>query len=231
MTLPAFDTIELVPEPFRPLYEVRDGKAHPKATPAPAPLGDGGEAALKAEREARKAAEKAAKDEKKRADDLEAARQATAANIPTDQLAKWTKEREDAVAAEAAKTQAAEAKLRQFEIGRLFRELAVLPDVNVFMERLDEDNLAIMTRRLGMTKGGALCVLDADGEPTTEDPKAHILGIKAKRPYLFRGSGSDGSGSEPSVAGGTTGYDAVAEGKRMAAEQKKANEASKLALT
>lgn len=230
MSFELYDTKDAVPEAQRATaVETKDGKwAAPKVS---APLGDGGESALKAERDARKAAEKLARDEKKRADDLERQREADAANIPKDQLEKWRQERDDAVAAEQAKTAEVNRKLDRVTVERHFREIAMLPDVNMFMERLDEDNLAIVTRRLGLSAAGTLCVTDADGQPTTEDPKAHILAMKAKRPYLFRGPGSNGSGSEQSNgAGGGGTYDAVAAGKAAAAAQKQSAASNALAF-
>lgn len=226
MALPVFDKMEDVPEAFRGEYEIRDGKAHPKP-----PVGDGGKAAIDAEREARKTAEKEAKDAKKALDDLKKENEARDANISADQLEKWKKEREDAVAAEQEKTRAAEAKLEAVEVERAVRALGADSTVNMYLERLDADIMPLVVKMFGRTKTGELAVKGADGALTTDDPKATLLGLKKKWPFLFRGDGSTGSGAEGSNGSdGGSGYDPVAAGKAAASAQKLSRENNALAF-
>ncbi len=229
-----FDTADAIPADRKTgAVELKDGKwAVPKVAAAPDPtLGDAGKRALDTERAAREKAETDLKDAQRKLDDAIKAQEAAKANLPKDQLDQWKLERDNAVKAEQEKTAAAEKKLQQFEVERLFRVVAVLPEVNVFMERMDDDNLAWMTRSLGLTGTKQLCVLDAEGKPTTEDVNAHLLAKKKQRPYLFRGAGGSGSGSEASADAGGSAYDPVAAGKAAAAAQKQSREGNKLAFT
>ncbi len=229
MPLQTYDSKDAVPEAQRATaIETKDGKFVSYSEPEP--LGDKGQKALDDERTARRAAEKLAKDEKKRADDLELQRQANEAKVPADQLEKWKQERDQAVAAEQAKTAEAERKLKRVEVERQFRDIAILPEVNMYMERMDAEMTAIVTRNLSVSDAGKLCVVDAEGKPTTDDPKAHVLAFKKTRPYLFRGPGSDGSGSQSSNGEGGGSYDPVAAGKKAAEQQKAANQGSGLAF-
>lgn len=85
MTWPQFDSQDEVPEAFRGQYEERDGKWQVKVE-EPKPLGDGGKAAVEAERTARKAAEDRAKAAEAKAAELETKRKAESAGITDEKL-------------------------------------------------------------------------------------------------------------------------------------------------
>lgn len=169
----------------------------PKADPPKDELGPGGQAALKAERDARKAAEKAAKDEKARADALEAEKL-----TDTQKLEKRATDAEE-------KVTAATEKLRRANL------MAALAD-----QGLQGARAKAAARLLdGVT-------WDDSDEPTNLDDALKTAraeygddvfkGARAPAPNLNAGEGSSGSGEGPSL---TAEELAMAESFGMTAQQ------------
>lgn len=226
MPLPVFDTQDAVPEAFRPEYEEREGKWHPKV-PDVTKLNS----ALESERTARAEAEKAQKKAEKEAAELKRSAEARSKGITEEELQKIR----DAEAAarkpiedELASTKAENRKLKLTDrVKAKALESGVMPDR---IEKAMRD----LNSRVDLTEdGNSIVVKDASGKVTAETIDDFLSKTyKTEAPFFYAGSGSSGSGSEGSQGGAGQGsYDPVAAGKKAAEEQKKTAGEKSLAFT
>jgi len=237
MALKTFDKKEDVPEAQRAAaIETKDGKWVAEDVE----LGDAGKRALDAERLRAKKAE----DEKKAADDRAAAaererdelkRQKNAEEKGVSKEALDKLREEDAKARKPLEDENAKLKadLRKVKVRDRARAMAV--KAGMIEERLDDDVMDAIEKRLDLASDGeTLVVKDKSGAVTTTTPEKFFTEVyKAEKKYLYKGTGANGSGADGSEGGGgdTGTYDPVKAGKKLAEEQKKQSEAGKLAFT
>jgi hypothetical protein len=214
MPLPVFDKQEDVPEAFRPEYEERDGKWHPKV-PDVQKLNS----ALESERTRAANEEKARKAAEKERDDLKRAQTARDKGISEEELQKIRDE--EAKARKPLEDENAALKAENDKLKRLDRVRAIALEKGVMTDRI-EDAMTLLDPRTELTKEGTIAVRDKNGAVTVEKIEDFLeKTFKAEKPWLYRGSESSGSGAEGSNGGAGQGsYDPVKAGKDAAAAQK-----------
>lgn len=189
MPLPTFDTLDAIPESFRDLYEVQDGKPVPKDEAAPL------KAALEKERTTAIDAKNQAKALEKRLAELEITAKAKSAGISDEQLATLRAEFDAKLAPERDRAEKAESALREMRLDGSVKSMMATKDVGVRAERID----TLWTLKRGefdLTEKGAV-VYKAD--PTADVGKV-LAGFATEFPEFYVAPAVTGSGSQQSAA-------------------------------
>ncbi len=201
MTLPVFDTEADVPELFRPAYEERGGKWHPKVV-AELDLERGKHATLldetKEAKRLRKLAEDAAAEAKRQLD-------AKNAGVPEAELARLRAEDEEKRRTELTPLQTENAALkaenRKLKLTDKVRSLAI--GAGVMGDRID-DAMLFLDTRADLGDEGGIVWKGKDGKVTNQTAEQFFAAFKIEKPYLFEFEGGSGSGTGPSRKGVTT---------------------------
>ena len=186
MPLPSFDTLDAVPEPFRDLYEVQDGKAVPKDETAPL------KTALEKERSTAVEAKKQAKELEKRLAELEATAKAKASGISDEQLAQIKADAAKELDPIKAERDALASQLRQLQLDGAVK--GVMAAHGVRAERLDV-MWKVISDRFDLTEQGKPVLKSA---PATDLPKV-MLDLKTEFPEFFAAPSASGSGASPTA--------------------------------
>lgn len=196
MSLPVFATEAEIPDAFRPEYEERDGSWHPKIV-GEMELERSKRQTLLDEKKAEKAKREAAE---ARLADAERDKRARDAGLSDDEIKRRQKEIEDAVAAERAKTEVAEARANKVLLTDRVRALCVGSDVGMIPDRLDDDAMMGLLRYFTLSDKDELVVLDGPSGTPTVQRAADFLVTKYKqlKPWLYAYDGGSGSNSGPS---------------------------------
>lgn len=224
MPLPEFATEAEIPEAFRPEYEKgEDGKFRAKVAAVPDVAGL--TSALASERTKASDAEKARKAAERERDELKRAADAKTNNISDDQLKRLSDEDaakrkvlEDKIAEQEAVIKAGEKQQKYTNVLK-----AALKEAGVMQDGREEEALTALEKRSQFGDEGLIRILDENGQPTTTTLKDFLAGeFRQRKSYLFKGTGSSGSGATGSdTSGGTaSNYDPEKAGKAMAAQQK-----------
>lgn len=195
MTLPIFDTEGDVPELFRPAYEERGGKWHPKVA-AELELERGKRTTLldekKKEEDRRKAAEDAAAEAKRLLD-------AKNAGVPEAELQRLRDEDAAKRAAEltplSAELAAVKAENRKLKLTDKVRSFAI--GAGVMGDRID-DAMLFLDARADLGDKDGIVWKDKEGNVTTQTADQFFAAFKIEKPYLFEFEGGSGSGTGPS---------------------------------
>lgn len=195
MTLPIFDTEADVPELFRPAYEERGGKWHPKVA-AELELERGKRTTLldekKEEERKRREAEGAAAEAKRQLD-------AKNAGVPEAELQRLRDEDAAKRAAEltplSTENAALKAENRKLKLTDKVRSLAI--GAGVMGDRID-DAMLFLDARADLGDEGGIVWKDKDGKVTNKTPEQFFADFKIEKPYLFEFEGGSGSGTGPS---------------------------------
>lgn len=221
MALPEFSKLEEVPEQFRELYELKDGKAVPKTVEMdPDGLTEKGRLAIKRERESAETADKARKEAEKREKDLRDQLAAKTAGITDAAL----KELRGQVRKDLQAESAAEMTAKQAEIDAL---LAVKAE-NRSLKLDTKVKKMLLDAEVRHERVDALFILTANDYDLTEDGKPKLVNhpgmtidqyarteLKKRFPEFFRGSQAAGGGtggaytSDGKPVGGTTADDVL----------------------
>lgn len=213
MKLPTFDTQDDVPEPFRSLYEERDGKWHPKPDDAAEQLA----ATLADEKAKREAAEKLATKTANELKKLQRKAEAGDHGLTDEQL---TKLREDIraevmeeVGPDLEKAKQALAENRTLKLDNQVKAMAA--EAGFLPTKLND---------LWKLKGDEFDLTD-DGKPMVKgkpgtDPKKHIEAIAKSMPEWVQGTKASGGGGMGGAgnkgASGGMDFDALVKNPRAA---------------
>lgn len=221
MPLPVFDTLELVPEQFRGEYELRDGKAHPKAVPGADDL-DKERRKAAALLDEKKEAERKLKAAEKERDDLKRTQEARDKGISEDELQKIRDA--EALARKPIQDENDKLKAENRKLKLTDRVKALALAAGIMPDRIDDAMLAL-DRRTDLTDADGIVVKDKTGAVTTAKIEDFLkTEFKTEKPWLYHGSGASGSGATGS--NGVTGtpdngtYDPIAAGRDAAKVQK-----------
>lgn len=195
MPLPIFDAETDIPEAFRPEYELRDGKWHPKVA-AELELERGKRTTLldekKKEEDRRKLAEDAAAEARRLLD-------AKNAGVPEAELARLRAEDETKRQADLVPLSTENATLkaenRRLKLTDKVRTFAL--GAGVMGERID-DAMLFLDGRADLGDKDGIVWKDKDGNVTTQTAEQFFAAFKTEKPYLFEFEGGSGSGTGPS---------------------------------
>lgn len=232
MPMKLYDSMEAAPEALRAAaIETKDGKF---AVDEP-DLGDGGKAAIEAER-------KKAKDALKRADELQAKldeaaseKEATDKGISKEALDKIRADEALKAKPMQEENEKLKGQLRKVQLDdrvqSLLLKAGVMPDR---ITKAMRDLAPGANGRVDLTEDGdGIVVRDANGNITTETIEDFVgKTYKTESPFFYTGTNASGSGAEAGSgdAGSGGGYDPVAAGRKAAALQKKTAEDNALAF-
>ena len=192
MPLPTFETMDAVPEPFRDLYEVVDGKPTPKDETAPL------KSALEKERTTASEARRQLKALEARAAELETASKAQKAGITDEQLAQIKADALKEIDPVKAERDALKAELRSMKLDTAVK--GVMATHGVRAERLDV-LWKVVADRFDLTEEGKPILKSS---PTAELPKV-MADLKVEYPEFFAAPIASGSGALPSGSLAPTG--------------------------
>jgi len=190
-----------------------------------------GQRAIEAERQKAKDEERARKAAEKERDELKQKKEAADRGISEAELQKI----KDAEAAARKPIEDENAKLKA-ENDRLKRtdKVRTVGLAKGLMEDRIEDAMLALESRTRLGDQGNIIVRDKNGVDTTESLEDFLeKTFKKEKPWLYKGPGGSGGGADSSSdgGGGKGGYDPVAEGKKIAEQQKGSVEQRKLART
>lgn len=201
MPLPTFDAESDIPEAFRPEYELRDGKWHPKVV-AELELERGKHVTLLDETKEAKRLKKVAEDAAAEAKRLLDAKNA---GVPEAELARLRAEDEEKRRTEltplATENAALKAENRKLKLTDKVRSLAI--GAGVMGDRID-DAMLFLDTRADLGDEGGIVWKDKDGKVTNKTPEQFFADFKIEKPYLFAYEGGSGSGTGQSRARTTT---------------------------
>jgi hypothetical protein len=192
MPLPTFETLDAIPEPFRDMYEVVDGKPVPKDDTAPL------KTALEKERKAAQDAAARAKALEQRAAELETQNKAKQAGITDEQLAAIKADALKEIDPIKAERDALASELRAMKLDTKVK--SVMAAQGVRADRLDV-MWKVIADRFDLNADGTP-ILRAS--PTTDLSKA-MLDLKAELPEFFAPPSASGGGAQPSAGTVPTG--------------------------
>lgn len=185
MPLPTFDAETDIPEPFRELYEEKDGKYAPKAFEFAEDVAGLKTTLADQKTKARKAAEKAAALEAKIAE-LSAEQEAAKAGLSGDKLAEIRKQAEDKFKPVVDELEAKKQELRTLRLDSAVKSMLAKADaVDV------EDAWKVLGSDFDLTDDGKP-FLKAD---PSADIEKHIAGLRASKGHLFKGTQASGGGA------------------------------------
>lgn len=186
MPLPTFETVDAIPEPFRDLYEVVDGKPVPKDDAAPL------KTALEKERKAAQDAAARAKALEQRTLELETQAKAQKAGITDEQLAQIKADALKEIDPVKSENAALKAELRSMKLDTAVK--GIMASHGVRSERLDV-MWKVIADRFDLTEEGKP-ILKAS--PTADLPKV-MLDLKTEFPEFFLPPTASGGGALPSA--------------------------------
>jgi len=189
MTLPAFDSLDAVPEPFREAYELRDGKAVPKADL----LGPGGQSAIERMKEAERKAKLDAKEAADRAAELQRQLEAAKGGVSSEVLEKWNAEKAKELAERDAKVDAMTKQLRGLQLDDKVKAAAL--EAGMFPKHATTTLRALMDR-FDLSGEGKPVVLE-DGKPSPKSLAEFFTAHKADFPELYQAPPASGGGAKP----------------------------------
>jgi hypothetical protein len=191
MTLPFFDSLDAVPEPFRAAYELRDGKAVPKADL----LGPGGQSAIERMKEAERKAKQAAQEAADRATELQRQLEAQKGGLSSEVLEKWNAEKARELADRDAKLDAMGRQLRGLQLDDKVKAAAL--EAGMFPKHAATTLRALMDR-FDLSGEGKPVVLE-DGKPSPKSLPEFFTAHKAEFPELYQAPPASGGGAKPST--------------------------------
>jgi Rad3-related DNA helicase len=220
-----FDSLDAIPEAQRSAaIETKAGKFILEEPVDTKTL----ESTLDKERQKAKDAETARKAAEKERDELKQAREAAEKGISAEELQKI----KDAEAAARKPIEEERDKLkaenRRLKLTDRARQLGL--DKGIMKERIAAA-MKILDGRLDLADDGeTIVVKDAAGKVTTESVTDFFeKTFKTEAPFVYQADTGSGSGAGQG-GGAASGYDPVAEGKRMAAAEKRTADEKSLAL-
>jgi hypothetical protein len=190
MSLPVFDTLDAIPEPFRPEYEEgADQKWYPKAE---------NELAVERKKKAKlldekKDAERTKAEVEKERDALKQAADAKEKGISEAELEKIRENEKRARKPIEDELAAIKAENRKLKLTDRVQSLAL--KAGVMPDRIEDAMLALASRT-DLTDGDGIVVKDKAGNVTTEKVEDFLAKtFKTEKPWLYAGTGSSGSGA------------------------------------
>ena len=190
MTLPAFDSLDAVPEPFRAAYELRDGKAVPKADL----LGPGGQSAIERMKEAERKAKLDAKEAADRAAEMQRQLEAGKAGLSGEILERWNADKAKELAARDAQIADLNKSLRALKLDDKVKAAAL--EAGMFPKHTAL-TLKALSDRFDLADDGTILVKGDDGKPTPKALGEFFAAHKAEFPELYQAPPASGGGAKP----------------------------------
>lgn len=223
MPLKTYDNKDSVPKEHQEkALETKDGKwvvEEPVDTEA---LKAEGKRALDAERTRADNEEKERKRIAKELDDLKRAQQARESGVSEDALKKIKEDEEKARKPILDENEQLKAENKRLKLNEGVKSLWLK---NGGYEAREEDAMDALLKRAELGDKGNIVLQKKDGTKIVvtkpEDATMFFEEFKKEKGWYFRGSDSNGSGSDASTENGGSGYDPVAAGKKAAEVQKK----------
>lgn len=202
MPLPIFDAESDIPELFRPEYEEKDGKWHPKV-----PDVTNLTSALESERARAREEERKRKDAEKRAAELQRATEAKGKGISDEELDRLRAEdaakRKEEVEPLQQRLADAEARLRAYQLTNPVKDAYLA--AGMYPDEWEERSERIL-KRYDLSDGGtSVVVKDEQGKLSTETLEQSVAKYREKYPRAFQADVGGGGGATRSTArtGGT----------------------------
>lgn len=220
MSLKTVDTKEAVPETLRDKAIETADKKWIYEEVDPNAISPAAQTALDKERQKAKDAEAARKAAEKERDELKQKQEAAEKGISAEELQKIKDAEALARRPIEEERDRLKAENKKLKLTDRVRQLGL--DKGVMKDRINA-GMKIYGDRFDLADDGeTIIVKDADGKVTTQSAADFWeKTAKTESAYLFEGPGGSGSGAGQGGEGGGTGYDPVAEGKKMAAAQQR----------